>query len=206
LLVVVAILALLVSILLPSLQKAKELGRSVSCMANLKVLYMGFVLYAEDNNGFYPSTWDTADGFTWYQKIHRFVHPDNHPEDAWISTTPSHVRLRCPTHKGQAYGYWNYLVNKQAIGWRHSTWQEYVNMASIEDPSRIALMSDSATATVWYPDPDDWWVIYWFADYTMLYAIGYWHNDYANIVFCDSHIDSFSRAVDLTDYFSHEDD
>ncbi len=48
LLVVVAIIALLVSILLPSLARARESARSTLCLSNLKQLCMGTMMYTSD--------------------------------------------------------------------------------------------------------------------------------------------------------------
>ena len=50
LLVVIAIISLLVSILLPSLNKAKELAKSVQCSVNLRNLSLAFFFYAEDTD------------------------------------------------------------------------------------------------------------------------------------------------------------
>ncbi|MCK4624759.1 MAG: type II secretion system protein, partial [Phycisphaerae bacterium] len=50
LLVVVAIIALLVSILLPSLGRAKEHTRTALCMSNLKGLGLSFAVYTTENN------------------------------------------------------------------------------------------------------------------------------------------------------------
>ena len=57
LLVVVAIIALLISILLPSLARAKEAARQVACSANLRSLGQARTACASEHNGYGP-TWD----------------------------------------------------------------------------------------------------------------------------------------------------
>jgi len=56
LLVVVAIIALLVSILLPTLGRAKEQARIVSCMSNLKALGLSYTFYTMEHNDWYPGS------------------------------------------------------------------------------------------------------------------------------------------------------
>jgi prepilin-type N-terminal cleavage/methylation domain-containing protein len=53
LLVVVAIIALLLSILMPSLSKARELASRVACATNLKAAAVAHHMYAHDNAGFF---------------------------------------------------------------------------------------------------------------------------------------------------------
>src|SRR5690606_35097456 len=55
LLVVVAIIALLISILLPSLARAREMSRRAVCLANLKGGATSCLVYAESNRGFFPT-------------------------------------------------------------------------------------------------------------------------------------------------------
>jgi prepilin-type N-terminal cleavage/methylation domain-containing protein len=50
LLVVIAIIALLMGILLPALNRAREMGKRVVCMSNIKQLTLGWLGYAEANN------------------------------------------------------------------------------------------------------------------------------------------------------------
>lgn len=57
LLVVVAIIALLISILLPSLSKARATARSVACLANLKSMSTGAVMYADNQEQYFPPVW-----------------------------------------------------------------------------------------------------------------------------------------------------
>jgi prepilin-type N-terminal cleavage/methylation domain-containing protein/prepilin-type processing-associated H-X9-DG protein len=66
LLVVVAIIALLIAILLPSLNKAREAGRSVVCMTHLKQIGQAILMYAGDNNQTLPYAVATLPGTeTW---------------------------------------------------------------------------------------------------------------------------------------------
>jgi prepilin-type processing-associated H-X9-DG protein/prepilin-type N-terminal cleavage/methylation domain-containing protein len=54
LLVVIGIIALLISILLPSLQAAREAGYRIKCMSNMRQWGMGFMMYADANRGYMP--------------------------------------------------------------------------------------------------------------------------------------------------------
>lgn len=54
LLVVIGIIAILAGLLLPALSRAKEKGRSVSCLNNLKQTGLGVSLYVGDNDDFFP--------------------------------------------------------------------------------------------------------------------------------------------------------
>jgi prepilin-type processing-associated H-X9-DG protein len=56
LLVVIGIIALLISILLPSLNKARETANRVKCAANLRSIGQTMLLYENDNHGSYPRT------------------------------------------------------------------------------------------------------------------------------------------------------
>ena len=59
LLVVVAIIALLVSILMPALGRARELAKRVQCASNLSGLGKSFALYVNDFEESYPRPWSS---------------------------------------------------------------------------------------------------------------------------------------------------
>ena len=54
LLVVISIIALLISMLLPALQNAREAARSSACMANLRQIGQGLAVYGSDYNNYAP--------------------------------------------------------------------------------------------------------------------------------------------------------
>ncbi len=50
LLIVIAIIALLMAILIPALNRAKEHGKRAACLSNLRQLTMAWIMYSEENN------------------------------------------------------------------------------------------------------------------------------------------------------------
>jgi prepilin-type N-terminal cleavage/methylation domain-containing protein/prepilin-type processing-associated H-X9-DG protein len=61
LLIVISIMALLASILLPSLSKAREMAKSSSCLSNLRNVGLSISMYAADQK-YYPTSYSYIDG------------------------------------------------------------------------------------------------------------------------------------------------
>ena len=57
LLVVIGIIAVLISILLPALGKAREQARTLACASNLRQLMYGFIMFANEHKQTMPGGW-----------------------------------------------------------------------------------------------------------------------------------------------------
>ncbi len=69
LLVVIGIIALLISVLLPALNKAKAAANSTKCLSNLKQIGQAMVNYVTDNRGCLPHGGSTAGVGSWNAKL-----------------------------------------------------------------------------------------------------------------------------------------
>ncbi len=95
LLVVVAIIALLISILLPSLASARALAKSVQCKSNLRSIGHGMVFYQQNNNDCVVPSYNMVG---WNRGA------DN-PLDGWCSIL-SRDRVMSATEKGSDTVFW----------------------------------------------------------------------------------------------------
>jgi prepilin-type N-terminal cleavage/methylation domain-containing protein/prepilin-type processing-associated H-X9-DG protein len=139
LLVVVAIISLLVSLLLPSLNQAKEAARTVSCAANLRSIGGGHQFYCEDFGGVFPSPIPLAEGGgynvlwnqIWDALIGRLYLNDPYPQSATSPVTTG--VFVCPSDNVERYvrdGYLRHPKSYGMLGWKKPSWAYAYESAS----------------------------------------------------------------------------
>lgn len=74
-LVCVAVIAVLVGILLPTLAGAKAAGNRAVCASNLRQIHLGFHLYLQDNKEYFPRYADLPEETSWRYGGAAFVGP-----------------------------------------------------------------------------------------------------------------------------------
>lgn len=161
LLVVVAIIAVLISILLPSLQKARGYAKQAKCQSDLRQINTVFSYYQGDYNGWYP-----------YYK--------NYPTEAYSNDLKWHLRLKkkkyfpntdifwCPASRNtysseekEKWWYWGYMDHGYSMGLSNDYSVSAMlpdhfkgaQVDSIADPSRTLSVLDTRVLKSTPSDP-----------------------------------------------------
>jgi len=116
LLVVIGIIALLISILLPSLARAREAGQRTKCLSNLRQLGMAFTMYTNENEQSYPRPAGGVAGGVPEDWIH--WEPARNIEDSvigqFLGRPVNPEMLRCPSDLIESHKFtykYSYTVN-----------------------------------------------------------------------------------------------
>ena len=103
LLVVIGIIAVLISILLPALSKAREAGNAVKCAANLRAIGQGLAVYVAENKQTFPAAYVYRPAPGWSGGADRFPQPSYgyvHWSSFIYGTKPGQTSaeaFKCPT-------------------------------------------------------------------------------------------------------------
>jgi len=165
LLVVIGIIALLISILLPALSRARESAQKLKCQSNMRQISMAMMMYANENRGCFPfiaslhNTGNTdlrEDWIHWRtppqqgglrtSSIARYLASDD-PTLKQIFTCPSDDGVR--TLVATAYKY-SYSMNGylDPRGAQDGTSKRVIRMGTIRNPSDKVMLVEESRQTI----------------------------------------------------------
>lgn len=227
LLIVVAIIAILAGLMLPALQRAREVARAADCRSREKQIGTAFLSYANDFNSYLPLcrsgdssspiTGDPA-GITWMVKLGSYLntHPnEEHPNDANTEGDSSKYMMRnsffwcrspvVPTSNA---------VNPYPYGGNHMDRYRYGMNAELNGRS-FGLASSADSNNIWgykslklVQTPSAALLVGEIYKNWAGFSVANWHAAdgngnvphalKSNMLFCDGHVASYSQNQILT--------
>ena len=151
LLIVIAIIAILASMLLPALNKAREKAKAITCTNKLKQLGFGINSYTVDYNDYFPP--GKMGEYHWVVLLYPYVQNDYGDHIRGYQAFPQKSIWHCPSTKNPEtnLGRISYGYNTMLFGgddYRHaSAWQNEVTppikTAQIKHPSKQLVVCDT---------------------------------------------------------------
>ncbi len=208
LLVVIGIIALLVSMLLPALGRARQAANTLSCASNLRQLGMALHAYAVANDGsMLVQNPDMGGGFSgnnnvWTVALMRGGYLGKRIDNASYYQLKDFKLLECPqvastdairpTASGdidRTVYQIQYRLNRQTTS---ATWgRKDIKLAKIKNPQRFVYMTEMEIGQIGNGR--------WLTPYSTLTGSpwtrpGEWHTKGVNVLFVDGHVQRLARA------------
>jgi len=221
LLVVISVISLLISILLPALQSAREAASITQCASNQRQIGIMFAAYYEDwqNHGMVAS-WDGPGSHTWAKLMEPYGGQDFTKSEDNMFSCPLN-----PTHGMLSSGpssYVDYVINTNVSNLLVPNPRPRITYYLVPSPSEALLLTaGNYRRTRSHPLGGDWYqTVSWFTAVGSLNASsygdttpGFWHrsdrpgnsrlyrsNDSANWLFFDGHVAEHSHAAIVAEY------
>lgn len=181
LLVVISIIAVLASLLLPALGKAKAKATAVACLNHLRQLGLATTLYADDHADWYPPIQARIPGGETSWRPYLYAYVGRNPrlydcpaerEEVYASAKPPNSKTPSPWVLGQSVP--GEIDIPSGLGAVNVHWQqggapppfgrpaEYENnlcrTSGIESPARLILFGDGHSDVFGVWPQDRWWI------------------------------------------------
>lgn len=203
LLVVIGIITILIALLLPTLNKARQAALSTACLSNLRQMTIAAAAYVAENHGSYPpAQWNNAPAVPLVQQGWDFNRSGGVITPGLLWGGQVDVRIQqCPAYEGPANApgdpYTGYNYNTSYIG-RGKGEGAPARATQVRHPSETALFGDGqwALGANKYmrsplPSPTEDPIVYGPGSAAKAAGTqGYRHNGRTNVAFCDGHAES----------------
>lgn len=189
LLTVIAIIAILAAILIPTVGRVRASARASACISNLRQVSQAMHLYAADHGDYLPPVMVPQGWWVNFVAPYIGVRSNNTTEALSYTTTRGESVAFCPESISNAgaligpadivttsYGMNRFITRHQTV--LHSTED---GLTMIQDHNQVALVMDG-------PWRGDHWAPW--ADHGTTYGPTAVHNGRVNIAFLDGHVDS----------------
>jgi len=141
LLVVVAIIAMLAALLLPSLKRAKDASKQVVCLVHIKQLGTGLLVMSDENNGWFEPSRHNPPTNDWRYAVIPYLAGKS--ELSLPGYNPERYRKSCPTLDPGSWGYTAYGISGMFVIWKTSpVTNAYHSTVEVIHPSTTFLVAD----------------------------------------------------------------
>ena len=167
LLIVVAIIGILMSLLLPSLTKAKRSAKWAACFSNLATYHKATHMFLYDNGNQFPGHINSADahqGRSWIgKKGNNYQWPlevTQRPFNKYIGLTQDGMeapQMKCPFNDDDVDVY--HKVGSSYVGNEYNSWNGLGEkfLATINSPSQVVLSTEFGTIGFLLNLNSDYW-------------------------------------------------
>lgn len=177
LLVVIGIIALLISILLPALSRARQAANLLVCQSNLRQIGYANLLYAQDSKGLacfgnIPITTGNFYELDWQMTLSAYLNNKRPDQDGMVAKVMRDVDV--PDSTGNTPGIWHYIANPRVFpASDHADPMNY-NQPFHQYPI-TSMRNSSAKAIIWCGGVNPAWggssnALAWFVDYASIWA------------------------------------
>jgi len=180
LLVVISIISIILAILLPTLSKIKEKAYQINCLSNIKQINNAFIMYANNNQGFFPScapagtynpnpfSYCNYDWIYWQTPNNAFLPKRNiydSPILKYIDKNNINV-LKCSTFQPPSQSNWyapmegiynySYVASEFFCfyGNKNRIFHNIKKYSNYKNPSQLVLIAEEDQLTI---DDGSWW-------------------------------------------------